>query len=165
MGSPRAVVSDQLKSGVTLASRYEPGIQRTYEELSQHYGDDDLAGAAGPSARQGEGRRRRADRPALDPRAPAQQDVLLPRRAQRAHRRAGRGLNARPMRLYRASRHALFTQLDQPALRPLPAEPFVYGEWTINARVNIFCGVPPYVAWPGGASLVGPFLQDETPHN
>jgi hypothetical protein len=29
-------------------------------------------------------------------------------------------LNARPMRLYRASRRALFTQLDQPALRPLP---------------------------------------------
>jgi transposase len=41
------------------------------------------------------------------------------------------------MRVYRASRRELFTQLDQPALRPLPAEPFVFGEWTINARVNI----------------------------
>ena len=28
---------DQLKSGVVIASRYEPGIQRTYEEWSQHY--------------------------------------------------------------------------------------------------------------------------------
>ena len=46
-------------------------------------------------------------------------------------------LNARPMRLYRASRRELFERLDQPALRPLPAEPFVYGEWKINARVNI----------------------------
>src|SRR5215510_5844024 len=46
-------------------------------------------------------------------------------------------LNARPMRLYRASRRALFEQLDQPALRPLPAEPFVYREWKIGARVNI----------------------------
>jgi transposase len=36
-GAPRAVVPDQLKSGVVIASRYEPGIQRTYEEWSQHY--------------------------------------------------------------------------------------------------------------------------------
>ena len=46
-------------------------------------------------------------------------------------------LNARPMRLYRASRRELFERLDQPALRPLPAEPFVYGEWKIGARVSI----------------------------
>ncbi len=37
-GIPRAFVPDQLKSGVTTASRYEPAIQRTYEEWSQHYG-------------------------------------------------------------------------------------------------------------------------------
>ena len=36
-GTPHAVVPDQLKSGVVIASRYEPGIQRTYEEWSQHY--------------------------------------------------------------------------------------------------------------------------------
>src|SRR5215470_4859137 len=41
------------------------------------------------------------------------------------------------MRVYRASRRELFTQLDRPALRPLPAEPFVFGEWTIDAPVNI----------------------------
>jgi transposase len=36
-GVPRDVVPDELKSGVTLACRYEPGIQRTYEELALHY--------------------------------------------------------------------------------------------------------------------------------
>jgi hypothetical protein len=41
------------------------------------------------------------------------------------------------MRLYRASRRELFTRLDQPALRPLRAEPFIYGEWKIHTRVNI----------------------------
>src|SRR5947208_16440514 len=46
-------------------------------------------------------------------------------------------LNARPMRLYRASRRELFERLDQPALRPLPAEAFVYSDWKIGARVNI----------------------------
>jgi len=29
-------VPDQLKSGVVIANRYEPGIQRTYDEWSQH---------------------------------------------------------------------------------------------------------------------------------
>ena len=37
-GVTRAVVPDQLKSGVTLACRYEPGVQRTYEEFAEHYG-------------------------------------------------------------------------------------------------------------------------------
>ena len=45
-------------------------------------------------------------------------------------------LNGRVMRQYQASRRALFDRLDRPALRPLPAEPFVYGEWK-TARVNI----------------------------
>ena len=45
-------------------------------------------------------------------------------------------LNARRMRRYQASRQELFERLDRPALRPLPAAPFVYGEWKV-ARVNI----------------------------
>jgi transposase len=38
-------------------------------------------------------------------------------------------LNDRIMRRYGKSRRQLFDELDRPALRPLPAEPFVYGEW------------------------------------
>lgn len=30
-------VPDQLKSGVTRASRYEPQVQRAYAELAAHY--------------------------------------------------------------------------------------------------------------------------------
>ena len=37
-GVPEAVVPDQLKSGVILPCRYEPGVQRTYEEMATHYG-------------------------------------------------------------------------------------------------------------------------------
>ena len=37
-GVTTAVVCDQLKSGVTLSCRYEPGLQRTYEEFAQHHG-------------------------------------------------------------------------------------------------------------------------------
>jgi transposase len=46
-------------------------------------------------------------------------------------------LNTRPMRLYRASRRELFERLDRPALRPLPTETFIVGEWHYDARVNI----------------------------
>ena len=37
-GVPGAIVPDQLRSGVTTPCRYEPGVQRTYEELAEHYG-------------------------------------------------------------------------------------------------------------------------------
>src|SRR5712691_5453884 len=74
----------------------------------------------------------------MDPRSPPSRDLLRPRRPQRPHRRAPHAdLNARPMRLYRASRRELFEQLDRPALRPLPAEAFVYSDWRIGARVSI----------------------------
>jgi transposase len=45
-------------------------------------------------------------------------------------------LNDRRMRVYGCSRRELFERLDRPALKPLPAAPFVYGEW-ITGRVNI----------------------------
>lgn len=37
-GVPKAVVCDNLKAGVTKPSRYEPGINRTYQGLADHYG-------------------------------------------------------------------------------------------------------------------------------
>jgi transposase len=36
-GVPKAIVCDNLKAGVTAACRYEPGINRTYQELAEHY--------------------------------------------------------------------------------------------------------------------------------
>ncbi len=136
-GVTTAVVCDQLKSGVTLACRYEPGLQRTYEEFAQHYGTVILpARPAHPR-----------DKPKIEVAVQIVERWILARlrhetffslaalNARIAELLAD--LNARPMRLYRASRSELFARLDQPALRPLPAAPFVYGEWKINARVNI----------------------------
>jgi transposase len=40
------------------------------------------------------------------------------------------------MRVYGASRRELFERIDRPALKPLPAEPFVYADWK-TARLNI----------------------------
>jgi transposase len=45
-------------------------------------------------------------------------------------------LNGRPMRRLGVSRRQLFEQLDQPALRPLPTEAYVYAEWRLR-RVGL----------------------------
>jgi transposase len=37
-GSSEIWIPDNLKSGVVRADRYEPGVNRTYEELAEHYG-------------------------------------------------------------------------------------------------------------------------------
>jgi transposase len=135
-GVTAAVVCDQLKSGVIVPCRYEPGLQRTYEEFAQHYGTAILPA-----------------RPAM-PRDKAKTEVavqvverwILARLRHETFFSLAAlnariaalltSLNARPMRLYRASRQELFERLDRPALRPLPPEPFLYGEWKV-ARVNI----------------------------
>jgi transposase len=37
-GVPKLIVCDNLKAGVTAACRYEPGINRTYQDMAAHYG-------------------------------------------------------------------------------------------------------------------------------
>jgi transposase len=37
-GVMKAAVPDNLKTGITKPSRYEPGINKTYQELADHYG-------------------------------------------------------------------------------------------------------------------------------
>jgi len=135
-GVPEAVVCDCLKSGVVLPCRYEPGLQRTYEELIQHYGAVILP-----------------TRPhAARDKAKVESGVLVAQRWILARLRHETffsletlnariaelldNLNRRTMRLYQASRRALFERLDAPVLRPLPATPFVYAEWKV-ARANI----------------------------
>ena len=45
-------------------------------------------------------------------------------------------LNARPMRRLGVSRRDLFVELDRPALKELPAEPYEYAEWRVR-RVGL----------------------------
>ena len=135
-GVPSVIVPDQLKSGVTQSCRYEPGIQRTYEEMASHYGTTVMP-ARPKSPRD---------------KAKVEGGVLLVQRwvlakirnqiffslAELNERIAElvRELNERPMRTYGASRRELFERLDKPALRPLPEARFVVGEWR-TARINL----------------------------
>jgi transposase len=45
-------------------------------------------------------------------------------------------LNGRPMKRLGVSRAEMFDGLDRPALKPLPAEPFLYAEWRLR-RVSL----------------------------
>lgn len=47
-GAPNLLVCDNLRAGVTAACRYKPGINRTYQEITAHYGAAVLP--IGPSA-------------------------------------------------------------------------------------------------------------------
>jgi transposase len=37
-GVPRAVVPDNLKAAVLKVDRYDPGLNRTYADMAEHYG-------------------------------------------------------------------------------------------------------------------------------
>jgi len=135
-GVPGAIVPDQLKSGVTKACRYEPAIQRTYEELAAHYGTTILpARPAHPR-----------DKAKVEVAVLVAERWIVARLRNETHFTLGslntrirellEELNARPMRLYGSSRRELFERLDRPALRALPSEAFVYGEWKI-VKVSI----------------------------
>lgn len=135
-GVPGAVVPDQLKSGVTVPCRYEPGIQRTYEEMAAHYGTTILPARPAKSR----------DKAKVEVAVQIAQRWILARLRNQTFFSLdeinGRiaelleELNDRPMKLYGQSRRQLFEKLDRPALKALPAEAFVYGEWK-KARVNI----------------------------
>jgi transposase len=135
-GVPAAIVPDQLKSAVTRSSRYEPGIQKTYDELAQHY-DTVMLPARPLSPR---------DKAKVEVGVQVAQRWILARLRHQTffsidemNERIAElleDLNTRVMRRYRASRRDLFEKLERAALKPMPKTRFVYGEWK-KARVHI----------------------------
>jgi transposase len=135
-GVPAMVVCDNLKSGITKACFYEPAVNRSYAEMAAHYGT-----AIVPA------------RP-YKPRDKAKVEaaVLLATRwiiatlrnrqffsldaLNGAIRDCLTLLNERVSRHLGASRRALFETIERPALKALPAEPYVYAEWK-ECRVGL----------------------------
>jgi len=135
-GAPSILVPDQLKSGVSSSCWYEPTIQRTYEEFAKHYGIGVVP--ARPKKPRDKAKVEAAVRIAqrwILARLRNEQFFSLEALNERIAELLDE-LNARPMRRYGKSRRELFEMLDRPALKALPTEPFVVGEWSA-ARVNI----------------------------
>lgn len=130
-GVTEIVVPDQLKSAVARACQYEPAIQRTYGAMATHYG------TAIVPARPKKPR----DKAKVEVGVQVAQRWILARLRHETFfsleslnariRELLDDLNARAMKkLGGVSRRALFERLEQSELRALPAEPFVYGEWS-----------------------------------
>lgn len=135
-GVSEAVVPDNLKSGVTEPCYYEPGVNRTYQEFAEHYG------VAIIPARPKKPRDKSKVEKAVQE---VERQILAPLRHQQftsftelnaAIRSRLRQLNDRIMSGYGLSRRTLFERTDQPALKPLPAYPFVLATWK-TAKVNV----------------------------
>jgi transposase len=135
-GVPEILVPDNLKSGVTKACRYEPGVNRSYEEMAQHYG------VAVVPARPAKPR----DKAKVEAGVQfAERCILAVMRKQTFFSLGALNqtiaellarLNERPFQKREGTRQSLFEALDRPALKPLPVERYQFGEWKI-ARVNI----------------------------
>lgn len=135
-GSTELWVPDNLRSGVSKASRYEPDINPTYHDLAKHYDVAVLPARA----------RRPKDK------AKVENGVLVVTRwvlARLRHQRffslnelnrALRGLlldlNQRPFKKLPGCRASAFAEMDQPALRALPELRYEYAEWKV-ARVGV----------------------------
>ena len=135
-GTPKLVVPDNTRTGVTKACRYDPDLNPTYQEMAMHYGIGVVPA-----------------RP-YKPRdkAKVESGVQLVERwiiaafrhrkffsieeLNRAIRELRDRINQRPFRKREGSRASQFAALDRPALNPLPAEPFDLSQWS-RARVNI----------------------------
>jgi transposase len=128
-GVPRAIVPDQLKSAVTTSCRYEPGIQKTFDEWARHHATTILP--ARP--------RKPKDKAKVEVAVQVAQRWILARLRNQTFFSLGElnariaelcvDLNARIMRGYQASRRELFERLDRPALGPLPEFAYEYAEW------------------------------------
>jgi len=123
------IIPDNLRSAVDKACRYEPAVNRSYQDMAEHYGV-----AVVPA---------RVRKP--KDKAKAEAGVLLVERwilaclrhreflsleeLNAAIRELNERLNDRSFRKMSGSRRSRFEELDRPALGPLPDERFEIAEW------------------------------------
>jgi transposase len=135
-GVPELLVCDNLRSGITHACFYEPGVQRTYQEMAAHYGCCVLPTRV----------RKPRDKAKVESGVQSvEQRLLAPLRnhtflslcaLNEALVAPLLALNTRPMQVTKQSRADLFAQLERGALRPLPSTPYQVGIWSL-ARVHL----------------------------
>jgi transposase len=136
-GAPRLIVPDNAKVAVIKACLYEPQVNRTYAEMAAHYGTAVLPTRP----------RRPRDKAKVEACVLIVERWLIGRLRDRrfyslAELNAAIGellkrLNEeRPIRRLGLTRRQLLEELDRPALKPLPTEPYVFAEWRVR-RVGI----------------------------
>jgi len=128
-GVPAQVVSDNLRSGIAKACFYEPAVNRTYAEMAAHY-DTAIVPARPYKPR---------DKAKVEVAVLVAMRFIVAKLRNRrffsladlnaAIRELVTALNERVTRHLGASRQALFEEIERPALKPLPVEPYTFAAW------------------------------------
>ena len=137
LGGVTAITTpDNLKSGVTKACRYEPELNPTYADMAGYY---DTAAIPGRP-------RKPKDKAKVESAVQIVERQILARlrdrtffslaELNRAIWELLEQLNKRPFQKLDASRLELFMELDKPALKPLPARRYEFGQF-LHPTVNI----------------------------
>jgi transposase len=136
-GVAHLLVPDNTKAAVIRACYYDPQINRTYAEMAAHY--DTAILPARP--------RKPRDKAKVEACVLIVERWLLGRLRHRQFHSLTE-LNAaigemlvrlndeRPIRRLGVTRRQLFDEIDRPALKPLPVEPYVFAEWRVR-RVGL----------------------------
>ena len=135
-GVAQIVVPDNLKSGVSKASLYEPDINPTYLDMANYYDTVVIPARV----------RKPKDKAKVEVAVQVVERWILARIRNRQFfslRQLNETiaellveLNNRAFQKLPGCRKQLFEALDKPALKPLPVQPYPYAEWKI-AGVNI----------------------------
>ncbi len=128
-GVPAVWVPDNLKAGVIHADRYDPELNRTYAECADHYGAVILP--ARVRKPRDKGKVEKHVQVAETPRyAPVRHTHFLSLAAANADLQPRlTALNGAPFQKLPGSRVQEWTTVEQPTLRPLPPQPYLYAEW------------------------------------
>ncbi|MGB4074147.1 IS21 family transposase [Pseudomonas sp.] len=134
-GVPETVIPDNLKSAVTTPG-HDPVINKTYQEQSEHYGFVVVPARV----------RKPQDKAKAELGVKlVSQWITVPLRRRQffsleeinvALAELLEKVNQRSFKRLPGNRLERFLELDKPALKPLPPEPYEYGEWMAAQRVG-----------------------------
>ena len=134
-GVPRAIVPDNLKSGVNQAHRYEPELNPAYQDFAEHYQVAILPARV----------RKPRDKAKVETGVLVVERWILARLRHRlffslgelnaAIRELLERLNTRPFKKIEGCRRARFEELERATLGPLPVRAYEFGEWR-KAKVH-----------------------------
>jgi transposase len=134
-GVPRAIVPDNLKSGVRRPCRYEPDLNPSYQDFAEHYGVAILPARV----------RKPRDKAKVEVGVQGiERWIMVPLRHQTffslgdlnaALREQLERYNDRELSREVGTRRSRFIELEQPALRPLPPNRYEFATWK---RAKVF---------------------------
>jgi len=135
-GSPRAIVPDNLKSGVHRACRYEPDLNPSYQDFAEHYGVAILPARV----------RKPRDKAKVEVAVQGiERWILAPLRHATFFSLAELNAalwaelapyNDRPLSREAGTRRSRFLELERPALRSLPVRRYQLATWK-KAKVHL----------------------------